>query len=170
MRTQGFALPLFAAVAALIILAPPVLAQQDSSGRFAQRSEVIGYWKLVAWPESLKATNAVDPWPAPFQYFAFFDNGGFVSHMSTQETNDTPETLKQVYDILPKTAGFRFENGFMAVTYADRPGERELWGVNVITRKVERDGFAFLPGDLLMSLDDGAGNAVYRRHLRRIGK
>lgn len=43
----------------------------------------------------------------------------------------------------------------------------ELWGVNVITRKVVLGKVEHLPGDLIMPLD-GGGKVIFYRHLRRI--
>ena len=56
----------------------------------------------------------------------------------------------------------------MVVTYSDRPGERERWGVNLLAQDFTSGGTDFKKGDLLMSLDDGHGNPVYRRLLRRL--
>ncbi|GFK93023.1 hypothetical protein NNJEOMEG_00852 [Fundidesulfovibrio magnetotacticus] len=161
------------ALACLLLLAGllspgAVRAQQDSPGRFATPEEVRGYWTLVPWTDALKATNAQDPWKLPYQTFAFLPGGVFVSHMASEDARDTPRTLDELARILPKTTRWGFDKGFLVISRADDPKHPEIWGVNLITREFERGGVRFLPGDLLMSLDDGKGNVIYRRHLRRI--
>ena len=146
-----------------------VRAADDPRGGFAQPGDVVGYWTMIPMSAELTAKNTVDPWPLPHQYFAIYANGEMFAHMSTHATDHTPASLDKLHDMFPGAVRYAFNaDGFMVVTYADRPGDRELWGVNLIAQDFSSGGTDFKKGDLLMSLDDGQGNPVYRRLLRRL--
>ena len=141
----------------------------DDRGGFAKPGDVVGYWQLIPMSTELAARNVVNPWPLPHQYFAIYANGEMFSHMSTHATDHTPASLDKLHGMLPKTAHYSFnEDGFMVVTHAEQPDQQERWGVNLLARDFTSGGTDFKAGDLLMSLDDGRGNVVYRRLLRRI--
>lgn len=152
----------------LLLAADPARAE-DSRGGFAQPGDVVGYWTMVPMSAELAAKNVVNPWPLPHQYFAIYANGEMFAHMSTHATDHTPASLDQLHAMLPKTVHYAFNaDGFMVVTRADQPDARELWGVNLLAQDFTSGGTDFKAGDLLMSLDDGQGQVVYRRLLRRI--
>lgn len=140
-----------------------------SFARFATQEEVIGYWDLVQWPEDMKRKQKVNPWPAtPYQYFVFYDDGHLFYKMSTEESLTTPKELDALYAMFPPTITYEMKNGFMLVRHSNLPGYGELWGVNIITKRIVIGTIEHLPGDLVMSLDDGKGQVVYYRHLRRM--
>ena len=117
----------------------------------------------------LTAKNTENPWPLPYQYFAIYANGEMFAHMSTHATEHTPAALDKLHEMIPHTVHYAFNaDGFMVVTRDDQPDARELWGVNLIAQDFSSGGTEFKKGDLLMSLDDGQGNPIYRRLLRRI--
>ena len=151
----------------LLLAADP--ARADDRGGFAQPGDVVGYWQMIPMSAELTAKNVENPWPLPFQYFVFYANGETFAHMSTHATAHTPASLDQLHAMLPKTVRYAFNaDGFMVVTRADQPDARELWGVNLLAQDFTSGGTDFKKGDLLMSLDDGHGNPVYRRLLRRL--
>ena len=145
------------------------LACADDRGGFAQPGDVVGYWQMIPMSAELTAKNVENPWPLPFQYFAIYANGEMFAHMSTHATEHTAASLDQLHAMLPKTVRYAFNaDGFMVVTRADQPDAQELWGVNLLAQNFTSGGTDFKAGDLLMSLDDGHGNPVYRRLLRRL--
>ena len=151
----------------LLLFAASVSA--DERGGFAKPGDVVGYWQMIPMSAELTAKNVENPWPLPHQYFAFYADGEMFSHMSTEATAHTPASLDKLHGMFPGAVRHAFNaDGFLVVTYADRPGEQELWGVNLIARDFTSGGTDFKAGDLLMSLDDGRGNPVYRRLLRRL--
>ena len=144
-------------------------AADDPRGGFAKPGDVVGYWTMVPMSAELTAKNTVNPWPLPHQYFAIYANGEMFAHMSTHATDHTPASLDKLHGMLPHDVHYRFnDDGFMVVTRDDQPGADEFWGVNLIAQDFSSGGTDFKVGDLLMSLDDGQGNPVYRRLLRRI--
>ena len=152
----------------LLLAADPARAEA-SRGGFAQPGDVVGYWQMIPMSAELAAKNVVNPWPLPHQYFAIYANGEMFAHMSTHATDHTPASLDQLHAMLPKTVHYAFNaDGFMVVTRDDQPDARELWGVNLLAQDFTSGGTDFKAGDLLMSLDDGHGNPVYRRLLRRL--
>jgi hypothetical protein len=166
MNTSIPRLPSLLAAAFLLLAAP---APADDRGGFAKPGDVVGYWTMIPMSSELTAKNTVNPWPLPHQYFAFYANGEMFSHMSTHATDHTPASLDQLHAMLSKTAHYAFNpDGFMVVTRTDPPNATELWGVNLLAQDFTSGGTDFKAGDLLMSLDDGHGNPVYRRRLRRI--
>ena len=145
------------------------LARADERGGFAKPGDVVGYWQMIPMSTELTAQSVENPWPLPFQYFAIYANGEMFAHMSTHATEHTAASLDQLHAMLPKTVRYAFNaDGFMVVTRADQPDAQELWGVNLLAQNFTSGGTDFKAGDLLMSLDDGHGNPVYRRLLRRL--
>ena len=162
-------LRLLAICCAGILLLTASLARADERGGFAQPGDVVGYWQMIPMSAELAAKNVENPWPLPFQYFAIYANGEMFAHMSTHATDHTPASLDQLHAMLPKTVHYAFNaDGFMVVTRTDQPDRPERWGVNLLAQDFTSGGTDFKAGDLLMSLDDGHGNPVYRRLLRRI--
>ena len=154
---------------ASFLLLATSLACADERGGFAKPGDVVGYWQMIPMSAELTAKNVENPWPLPFQYFAIYANGEMFAHMSTHATDHTPASLDQLHAMLPKTVHYAFNaDGFMVVTRADQPDAKELWGVNLLAQDFTSGGTDFKAGDLLMSLDDGQGNPVYRRLLRRL--
>ena len=141
----------------------------DERGGFAKPGDVVGYWQMIPMSAELTAKNVENPWPLPHQYFAIYANGEMFAHMSTHATEHTPASLDQLHATFPNAVRYAFDaDGFMVVTHADQPDQPELWGVNLLAQDFTSGGTEFKAGDLLMSLDDGRGNPVYRRLLRRI--
>lgn len=159
-------LPLFAV---LVLLAALGAHGEDDRGGFAKPGDVVGYWTMIPMSAELTAKNLENPWPLPHQYFAIYKNGEMFAHMSTHATTHTHESLDKLHEIIPHTVHYKFNpDGFMVVTRDDQPDQPELWGVNLIAKDFSSGGTDFKKGDLLQSLDDGQGNVVYRRLLRRI--
>lgn len=140
----------------------------DSRGRFAEPEEIVGHWKMVPLSPELAAQNKVNPWPLPVQFFAFYADGRAFSYMSSAESEQSPDSLDKLNAMLPQTVRCAFRGGFLIISREDSPGSEEKWGVNVITQDFASGGTDFQEGDLVMSLDSGDGEVVYRRLLRRI--
>ena len=152
-----------------LLLLGAAFACADERGGFAKPGDVVGYWAMVPMSAELTAKNVENPWPLPHQYFAIYANGEMFAHMSTHATDHTPASLDKLHNMLPKTVHYAFNaDGFMVVTRADQPDAKEFWGVNLLAQDFTSGGTDFKAGDLIMSLDDGRGNVVYRRLLRPI--
>lgn len=153
----------------LSLVVVPAMAEESPVGQFASRPQLIGYWELVPPHPDFADNPMFNPGPLPFQWFAFYDSGKMVSI----KTNDplrkvTPKDLDRLLrDQSNQAASFTFSNGFLSVTEPGGTTARELWGVNAITRKAMLGNVEHLPGDLVMSLDNGGKVASYQ-HLRRI--
>ena len=155
--------------AGFLLLTASLARAEDDRGGFAKPGDVVGYWTMVPMSAELTAKNVENPWPLPHQYFAIYANGEMFAHMSTHATEHTAASLDQLHAMLPKTVHYAFNaDGFMVVTRDDQPGAQELWGVNLLAQDFTSAGMDFKAGDLIMSLDDGQGNVIYRRLLRRI--
>lgn len=147
----------------------PVMAEEDPIGQFALRPQLIGYWEFVPPPSDLATQPKFNPGPSPFQWFAFYDSGRMVSIKTTDPLRKvTPKDLDSLLKNFPdKAASFTYKDGFVTVFEPGAGASGELWGVNVITKKVAIGKVEHLPGELIMSLDAG-GKVVFYRHLRRI--
>jgi hypothetical protein len=142
---------------------------EDDRGGFAQKGDVVGYWTMIPMSAELTEKNIENPWPLPHPYFAIYQNGEMFAHMSTHATDHPPASLDKPHEIIPHTVHYQFNpDGFMVVTRDNQPDQKEFWGVNLLAQDFSSGGTDFKAGDLLMSLDDGQGNVVYRRLLRRI--
>ena len=154
---------------ACILSSAAVRAADDPRGGFAKPGDVVGYWQMIPMSAELTAKNTENPWPLPYQYFAIYKNGEMFAHMSTHATAHTPESLDKLHEMLPRTVHYAFNpDGFMVVTRDDQPDQTERWGINLLAQDFTSGGTDFKARDLIMSLDDGHGNVVYRRLLRPI--
>ena len=158
-------LPLFTL---MVLFAAECLRANDRGG-FAKPGDEVGYWTMIPMSAELTAKNTETPWSLPHQYFAFYANGEMFSHMSSHPSEPTHESLDKLHAMFPNAVHYQYnKDGFLVVTREDQPFDKELWGVNLIAKDFTMGGTDFKAGDLLMSLDDGNGNVVYRRLLRRI--
>lgn len=150
------------------LAAVSVMAEGVSIGQFAQRPQLIGYWELVPPNPAMVKIPLFNPGALPYQWFAFYDSGQMVSIKTDDPLRKvTPKDLDNVLKKSPdQVAAFSFKNGFITIS-EQGSATPELWGVNVITKKVLLAKVEHLPGDLIMSLDSG-GKVTFYRHLRRV--
>ncbi|MBO6535458.1 MAG: hypothetical protein JJ966_04500 [Balneolaceae bacterium] len=150
-----------------ILVVVPCFAQSDDeepTGGPPTTDELIGFWKLQELPPDM---NKVNPWPLPYQWFGFYENGKLYTMMNTEDEDYSVEDLKEIFSALPeeKTPNFVHQGQFLTVDQPEMQDYLELWGVNIFYKDVGK--FA-KKGDLIMSLDDGNGEVIYYRLLRKI--
>ena len=137
--------------------------------RVASISEVIGHWQMVQMPEATRQKiNKVDPWPLPYQWFIFYDDGRYNSAQSDSGAQVTVEELDQYFATGPNQSRFEFlgNKGIYRIT---QPGEiSQYWAIIVCHEALDFRGSRFEVGDLLMMLYDKNGEVVYNRHVRRM--
>ena len=145
-----------------------VLGQENKSeaGGPPNLSELIGFWKKVELPNEDKI-NKSNPWPQKFQWFAFYGNGKVYSMMSDKDYDYSVKDLKEIFEILPvdKTPNFKLDGQFLTIDNKEIKDYQELWGVNLFA--IDINDF-LKKGNLMMTLDDGNGNVIYYRLLKRI--
>ncbi|HAK72700.1 MAG TPA: hypothetical protein DCP36_02370 [Sporomusaceae bacterium] len=153
----------------LNLVVVPVMAEKNPVGQFASRPQLIGYWELIPHHPDYADNPKFNPGPLPFQWFAFYESGKMVSIKTSDPFRKvTPKDLDILLrDSSNQAATFTFSNGFLTITESGETTSKELWGVNAIIRKAMIGKVEYLPGDLVMSLDDG-GKVAFYRHLRRI--
>ncbi len=139
-------------------------------GHFATKADLIGYWERIPYPENVrKKLNKVEPWPAPHHWFAFYEDGHFMSYMSSNYRELTGRDLEKMFRPLPKNITYEFRDGFVRITYSDIKGYLEIWGVNVIDETADIMGVHHEKGDIIMSLaHPQTGQPIYYRLLRRL--
>ena len=145
-----------------------VFGQENKSeaGGPPKLSELIGFWKKVEIPNEEKL-NTVNPWPQKYQWFAFYENGKVYSMMTDKDSDYSSKDLKEVFSILPadKTPDYKFYGQYLTIDNKEIKDYQEFWGVNLFAIDVNE----FLKkGNLMMTLDDGKGNVIYYRLLKRI--
>lgn len=153
-------------LASLLVL--PSFGQEGRSeaGGPPTLSELVGFWKKVEIPNE-QTLNRENPWPQRYQWFAFYANGKVYSMMANEDSPFTAKELKEIFDTLPadKTPSYQLNGQFVTIDSKEIEGYRELWGVNLFTKDVND----FLKkGYLIMTLDDGRGEIMYYRLLRRV--
>jgi hypothetical protein len=87
--------------------------------------------------------------------------------MSDKDNDYTSKELKEVFNALPsdKTPNFKLDGQFLTIDNKDIEDYKELWGVNLFAMDIND----FLKkGNLIMTLDDGSGNVIYYRLLKKI--
>ena len=129
-------------------------------------SELVGFWKKVELPNEDKL-NKSNPWPQKFQWFAFYDNGKVYSMMSDKDYDYSSKDLQETFAFLPadKTPNYKLDGQFLTIDNKEIKDYQELWGVNLFATDIND----FLKkGNLIMTLDDGKGNVVYYRLLKKL--
>lgn len=139
---------------------------QSAAGGPPKLSEIIGFWKKVDFPNEDKM-NKVNPWPQKYQWFAFYDNGKVYSMMSDSDENYTTKDLKEIFKILPadKTPNFKYNGQFLTIDNKEIKDYQEIWGLNLFA--IDINDF-LKKGNMIMTLDDGNGNVIYYRLLKKI--
>ncbi len=140
------------------------IANASDVGGPPKPDEVIGYWKMV--PIDKPGLNKVNPWPMPYQWFAFYPDGHLVSMGKTENAKYDRKQLeaifKSVKDSAPK---YSWRQNFILVEYPNAPGKSEIWGMNLL----RKDAGFMKAGDLIMSLaGDKDGAPVYYRLLEPV--
>lgn len=135
----------------------------------AQKGQIVGYWELVQWNDEMKKQNKVNPWPLQYQWFGIFEDGRFYTYMSDQIGEIGATQLEKIFSQVQANITYTYDQGLMKVKYRDAPNINEIWAVTVVTKKTEKNGVEFLPGDLIMSIANEKGETVYYRHLRKVG-
>lgn len=152
-----------------ILLAISVLLSQISlasdAGGPPKAEDLIGFWKMVKWPDP--NANKINPWPLPYQWFGFYKDGRLLSMMTTNDADYTTKQLAKIFSALQsESPKYQLDGQFLSVRHPNIEGRQELWGVNLFARNV---GEVAEKGDLVMSLAGGNDGApVYFRLLRKL--
>ncbi|HBI04363.1 MAG TPA: hypothetical protein DDY49_10100 [Paenibacillaceae bacterium] len=134
----------------------------------AQKGQMVGYWELVQWNDEMKKQNKINPWPFNYQWFGIYEDGRFYSYMANEKADIGATQLEKLFNSAQGNITYTYDQGLMKVKYTDFPNIKEVWAVTVVTKKTEKNGVEFLPGDLIMSIANEKGETVYYRHLRKV--
>jgi len=148
-----------------------VIGQENTksvAGGPATLKQLVGFWKMIDLPS--KEMNKVNPWPSNYQWFGFYENGKVYSMMLSENKDNkeyTAKELAEIFEVLPndKTPNYKLDGQFIKIDNPEIKNYQELWGANIFAKDIT--GIA-LKGDMIMSLDDGSGNIIYYRLLRKI--
>lgn len=156
-RMRILILPLLA-----VVFLPLTYADESEFGGPPEPQEIIGFWKMV--PLDKPEINKVNPWPMPYQWFAFYPDGHLVSMGKTEDTDYSRKDLEVLFSMIKEKAPiYHWQDNFLIVQYPDLPGEYEVWGMNIF----RKDTRISKKGDLIMSLAGGKNmEPVYYRLLR----
>ena len=140
--------------------------KKSEAGGPPTKSELIGFWKMVDFPARAKM-NKEDPWPQPYQWFAFYENGKVSSMMTDIKADYSRKELEEIFAAFPPAMlpDYEYDGRFVRITNPDIADYMEIWGVNLFARDIGNNA---RKGDLMMSLDDGEGTPIYYRLLRRV--
>ena len=67
----------------------------QKAGGAPKQEELIGYWKMEKWPTP--DVIKVNPWPQPYQWFAFYEDGRMLSMMNSTDGNYTSSDLEEIF-------------------------------------------------------------------------
>lgn len=134
----------------------------------AQKGQMVGYWELVQWNDEMKKQNKINPWPLKYQWFGIFEDGRLYTYMANENGGIGAPQLEKLFSQAQANITYTYDLGLMKVKYVDFPEINEVWAVAVVTKKTEKNGVEFLPGDLIMSIANEKGETVYYRHLRKM--
>ena len=153
----------------IIFAVAQVSLAQSEMGGFATKEQLIGFWEMVPLANA-KSINKVDPWPQPYQWFGFYDDGHVVSMQATEQERYSARELEEAFSVLKsRSPTFKFQGGFLVIEYPDIPGHMEFWGLNIFAKSELVGRNEIRKGDIIMSLAGGSdGGPVYYRLLRRV--
>ena len=153
----------------LLVHAASALPAEEVAGRTATCEELVGFWKMV--PLNDVSINEVDPWPLPYQWFGFYEDGRMVTMGKTEDVDYSAEALDEVLSTMKESAPIYYcDEPWLVVEYQDGSGLGESWGKNIFTRRAGLDNKRpFEVGDIVMSLVavDG-GRPLYFRWMRKL--
>ncbi len=89
--------------------------------------------------------------------------------MTDSDADYSIKELQKIFSILPadKTPDYKFYGQLLTIDNKEIKDYQELWGVNLFA--IDINDF-IKKGYLMMTLDDGNGNVIYYRLLKRIEK
>lgn len=153
----------------LLLYAGSTLQAEEAAGRSATCDDLVGFWKLV--PLNDASINEVDPWPLPYQWFGFYEDGRLVTMGRTEDADYSANELDEILSVMKESAPkYYCDESWLIVEYQDGSGLSELWGKNIFTRRAGLNNKQpFEIGDVVMSLsavDDG--RPMYFRWLRQL--
>ena len=139
-------------------------------GRFATTQDVMGFWEMLPL-NNAEHVNKVNPWPLPYQWFGFYEDGTLASMARTERASYSRDQLAAILDVVKASAPkFSWSKGLMVVRYPSLPWATEYWVVHLNTAGLELQIGKLRPGDLVMTLVDREGKPVYYRVLRRLSE
>ena len=149
-------------IIALLLFSSNLVASEF--GGVPNPKEILGFWKMV--PLNKPEINRINPWPQPYQWFAFYDDGSFVSMAKTEGQTLTAKDLKKLFSpVKLNSPRYSWKNNYLIVEYKNMPGKYEIWGINIF----RKDSRISKKGDIIMSLADGKTmKPIYFRHLTPI--
>ena len=113
------------------------------------KEQIVGIWRFV---DAVDLGNIIEegmPWAAPYQFYAFYEDGRHYSMMSTYDTESTAASLEKAFSALPPehSPRYTYDAPFITISYPDAPDGTELWGMNLFA---EDFGEKIKKGDLIM--------------------
>jgi hypothetical protein len=73
-------------------------AAEAQPGRFAAKSELIGYWEMIPIPNAAEV-NKTNPWPIACQWFGFYEDGTLATMGSSEYKPMTSKDLEEVFSM-----------------------------------------------------------------------
>ncbi|MFK5981329.1 MAG: hypothetical protein QM499_00320 [Flavobacteriaceae bacterium] len=144
-----------------------VFGQNNSEmGGPPTRLELIGYWKKINHPKE-KELNKVNPWPQKYQWFAFYENGKVQSMMTGEDYEYNSEELTAIFKVFSndQIPDYKLNGQMLTITNDQIKDYQELWGVNLFAADLNE---FIKKGTLVMTLDNGNGEIIYYRFLKKI--
>lgn len=140
----------------LLLFTFTVVAQdtsnKSSAGGPATAKELVGFWKMIPLPNP--SVNKVNPWPQPYQWFEFTEDGKVYSMMVSSNKEYSKQELRKAFDVFPKkrVPNYKMYGAFVIIDNPEIKNYLEIWGTNIFAKNI--DGIA-QKGDLMLTLDDG---------------
>lgn len=140
--------------------------QKSEFGGPPKASELIGYWKKLNF-EGDDKLNKETPWPQKYQWFAFHENGKVQSIMSDQDHDYNSNELKELFETTSgdENPDYKYDGTLLFITIDHIKDYLEVWGLNLLTKDLDKN---LKKGTLIMSMDNGKGEIIYYRFLKKI--
>ncbi len=152
----------------LMIFSVSIYAKGNSSdiGGPPKLNEIIGFWQKIEHPNE-KKVNKVNPWPLKYQWFGFYKNGKVYSMMTSEDTTYTAKELDEIFKSLPeeRVPNYKLNGQFIYIDNKEIKNYLEVWGINLLRKNASA---TLKKGMLIMTLDDGKGNVIYYRILKKV--
>ena len=139
---------------------PPVVSDQ----------EIIGCWERINFSEKAQKTlNEIEPWPLPYQWFCFEQDGTLYSLNTSSYSKQTSASLRDAFKVIPKDVKYTILQKGIIKTEQKSIQQTLVWGANFTGNKSLFDGKDIDKGTLFMSLyNQKKGKNVYYRYLKKV--
>jgi hypothetical protein len=156
-------------VSLLSILVPNAVHAAGEFRSARSSSDLAGCYKRVRFEDdAMESMNKIEPWPAPYQLYCFYEDGDLRSMQSTEPIPESIEDIEQAMSLLPRVQSFRVLVPGVVETHHKAANQTVYWRVSIFRKFVIIGDKMFKEGDVIMTIREKSGEDIYHRFLEKL--